>query len=169
MAGVNVYFDRDTFDPFILVLPGIADQQQYGAVKTGAYALYGQATDHITGRLALTLGLRASEEHKALTFSQDPAPAIGSPGVPQSATGHSWGDLSPKLTLDYRIAARTKGYLTVAKGFKSGTYNASAFQTTPLNPETLWDYEAGVKSDVTRHFRANVSAFYYDSLLSKLA
>jgi iron complex outermembrane receptor protein len=161
VVGANGYFDRDTFDPFIVVLPGIADQQQYGAVKTEAFALYGQTTDHLTGRLAVTLGLRASEEHKILTFSQDAVAAIGSPGVPQTETSHSWGDVSPKVTVDYQIAARTKGYATVAKGFKSGTYNASAFQTTPLNPETLWDYELGLKSDVNEHFRANVSAFYY--------
>jgi iron complex outermembrane receptor protein len=161
IAGVNAFFDTDSFDPFALFTFGIPHPQS-GTLHTEAYALYGQATYKFTDRLSLTGGLRLSQEHKEETYSQEPQPLLGSAGVPFTAASHGWNDVSPKLTLDYQFAAKTKGYVTVSKGFKSGAYNVSSFVATPIDPETLWDYELGVKSDITEHLRVNAAAFYYD-------
>jgi iron complex outermembrane recepter protein len=162
VVGVNAYLATDTYDPFDVIFAG-TPTSQFGTVKTRALALYGQATQQLTDKLGLTLGARVSDEHKRVEFSQNaPGNAPGRPQVPDTTTGHTWGDFSPKLTVDYRFAPGTKGYATVSKGFKSGTYNVGSFQTTPVNPETLWDYEVGLKSDLTEHLRANVAAYYYD-------
>jgi iron complex outermembrane recepter protein len=162
VVGVNAYLATDTYDPFDVIFDG-APTSQFGTVKTRALALYGQATEKLTDKLGLTLGARLSSEHKSAEFSENAAGNVpGPPQVPDTTTSHTWGDFSPKLTLDYQLVPATKGYVTVSKGFKSGTYNVGSFQTTPINPETLWDYEIGLKSDLTEHLRANVAAYYYD-------
>jgi iron complex outermembrane receptor protein len=161
IGGLNLFFDTDSFDPFSLFTLGLP-QPQFGSVHTDAYALYGQATYKVTDPLSITVGLRASQEHKYESFSQDAQPLLGSTGIPSTEASHDWNDVSPKVTLDYQFAPKTKGYVTVSKGFKSGAYNVSAFSTKPVDPETLWDYEIGVKSDINEHLRVNAAAFYYD-------
>ena len=161
VGGLNLFFDTDSFDPFSIFTFGLS-QPQFGSVHTDAYALYGQATYKVTDPFSITAGLRASQEHKYESFSQDPQPLLGSPGIPSTQASHDWNDVSPKVTFDYQIAPKTKGYVTVSKGFKSGAYNVSSFSTRPVDPETLWDYEIGVKSDINEHLRINAAAFYYD-------
>ena len=162
VVGVNGYLATDTYDPFDVIFDG-APTSQFGTVKTRALAVYGQATEKLTDKLGLTVGARLSNEHKQVEFSQNAAGNLpGPPQVPDTTASHTWDDFSPKLTLDYQFLPETKGYATVSKGFKSGTYNVGSFQTTPVNPETLWDYEIGLKSDLTEHLRANVAAYYYD-------
>ena len=53
-------------------------------------------------------------------------------------------------------------YASVTRGFKSGGFNALADQGA-FQPEYIWAYELGIKSDWLDHrLRANASAFYYD-------
>ena len=54
------------------------------------------------------------------------------------------------------------GYATFSRGFKSGGFNIGGLQP-PFQPETLTDYEVGLKSELfDRKLRANLSAFVYD-------
>lgn len=91
---------------------------------------------------------------------------------PLSAT-KSFSNVSWKLGLDYQVTPGTLLYALVSRGFKGGAFNSTAnFSTDILNgngeiisvrPETLTDYEIGVKSDIIpRHLRVNGSLFYYD-------
>ncbi|HXR26127.1 MAG TPA: TonB-dependent receptor, partial [Candidatus Binataceae bacterium] len=120
------------------------------------YALYGQITDQFTNQFSGTLGARLTSDHVGVIDGS------AAEGVPYTSLSHTWSDFSPKLTLNYEFEPKTMGYLTVSKGFKGGAYNSGAFQSAPIDPETLWDYELGVKADVTNHFRVDVSAFWYD-------
>jgi iron complex outermembrane receptor protein len=57
-------------------------------------------------------------------------------------------------------------YATVAKGYKAGGFTARPADETsgriPYNPEKLWDYEAGAKTDLfDGRMRLNGDAFYY--------
>ena len=57
-------------------------------------------------------------------------------------------------------------YVSVAKGFKSGGFNGRARavnEVQPYQPETIWTYEAGFKSEWLDHrLRVNGAAFYSD-------
>jgi iron complex outermembrane recepter protein len=62
----------------------------------------------------------------------------------------------------YDFSKDTMVYATYAVGFKSGGFNIGGLQP-PFNPEKLYDYEMGIKSQfLERRIRANIAAFYYD-------
>ena len=72
---------------------------------------------------------------------------------------------TPKFGIDYQITPRILAYGSVTKGYKSGGTNFASFSQDTLffNPETIWSYEVGLKSEFfDRKLRFNASAFYYD-------
>jgi len=97
----------------------------------------------------------------SVSSSQPYAPFTSSP----SKTWNRWTwDITPQYKFNEDVLA----YAKVARGFRSGTFQASAtaanqFDPDGIAPEDLISYEGGVKSDWYDHrLRVNVSAFYYD-------
>ena len=142
-----------------------------GTGKTDTVAGYGQLTWKISPELELTGGVRyAWERHKILDANQfdlsaftSPNPLTTSPFYNQPpARSASETSFTPKATLSYLVGPESTIYFTVAKGYKSGGFDLGAAQPS-YNPETIWDYEGGIK---TRMFggrlQANLAAFYYD-------
>ncbi|WP_158588371.1 TonB-dependent receptor [Henriciella mobilis] len=188
-AGLNtLILDPLGFAP--IAPPGTLVQGYYAGtiVETDAYAVFGQYTQDLTDRLSLTLGARYSIEDKsainqgafdlANPFSEtaflnmpDPStfnlqcaeglPTIGfgtTPCVPEK----SFYSFTPKIGLDYQVTPSILVYASASKGFKSGVYNLGTAQP-PVNPEKIWDYEAGMKSTLFNdHLRFNLSGFFYD-------
>jgi len=62
----------------------------------------------------------------------------------------SWNDTSPRVVLDYRPAADVMLYGSATKGYQAGGYNALA-PGAKYQPETVRNYELGVKSELTDH------------------
>jgi len=69
-----------------------------------------------------------------------------------------------RLALDYRFSPEALVYASVSTGFKGGGTNPRPFnagQVISFNPETLTNYELGIKSDLfARHLRINAAVFY---------
>jgi len=57
----------------------------------------------------------------------------------------SWTDVSPRAVLDYKFTPNIMGYVSVAKGYQAGGFGFQQFNST-YAPETVWNYEAGVKT-----------------------
>lgn len=75
----------------------------------------------------------------------------------------SFDSFTPKVGLDLQMSDKVLLYATIQKGFKSGGYNIGSSQRVPFEPESIWAYEAGVKSDLADgRVRINVAAFHYD-------
>ena len=78
----------------------------------------------------------------------------------------SWDDISPKLAVQYFASDSTMIYATASKGFKSGGFAGSqgveSAASNPVDQETAYNYEIGVKSDLTDSVRINATAFYMD-------
>ncbi len=152
-----------------------------------SYALFGQATWHATEHLALTLGLRVTEEEKQLDYTHaltnertggegeatlsNPLGAVAfpviQPGNQQFQTNRSRDEsnVSPKLSLAYDWNEDVMSYVTVAKAFKSGGYNAQSFDPDRLEfeEESSTTYETGFKSQfLSGAARFNISAFLTD-------
>ncbi|MBV1686263.1 TonB-dependent receptor [Novosphingobium sp. G106] len=170
--------------------PGTLRQGYYAGsqVKTDAYALFGQYTREVVDRLRVTIGARYSIERKSAinqgafnlvdafdqrVFETRPdsstltiqcgkgLPTIGFGTVPCTPS-KTFRAFTPKLGLEFQATSSTLLYASVSKGFKSGVYNLGAVQP-PVNPENIWDYEAGIKSTLLGgRLRANLSGFYYD-------
>lgn len=123
------------------------------ATTAKAYAVYGQGEyrfgeDEKTG---LTVGLRYSEDKK--TIDQTVAFVNNNSATFSEPTGH--------VTLDHRFTDEINGYAKVSRGYRSGGFAIRGGQTEPFEPEILWSYEAGLKTQfLDNRARVNLAAFY---------
>ncbi len=126
---------------------------QNDRTHTSDYAGYGNVVFDITPSLEGTLGLRYDDNN----ISQDDL----SYGSHRAA---KFDAFQPKASLSYKLDADDRVYATVSKGFRSGGFN-SVINTVAksFSPETLWNYEAGVKTEWADHaVTANAAIFYED-------
>ena len=140
-----------------------------GTIRTRAGAAFGQASYEILSGLSLTAGLRYSVERKSaevrssfsLTAPYDfaappppPAPVLEGPATFYSTT--------PKAGIEYQFTPTELAYFYYLKGFKAGGFDTSVVAPA-YYPETISDYEAGLKSTfLDNRLRVNLSGFYYD-------
>lgn len=151
LSGI-LAFDDDTFASPLLAIS-----------KTDAYATFAQGTYNVTDRLRLTGGLRYSYEKKDI-FKYGTLTLQGVTLFPfvDVEEDDSWKALTPRFGIDYSLSDDVMVFANVTRGFKSGGYNFSDSKPA-FDPEFLWAYEVGLKSDwFDNRLRANLSAFYYD-------
>lgn len=172
--------------------PGFTPTSNDGRPTTKSYSAYGDATYRILNATKLTVGLRYTDETRRLSglltplagrpnsVAAIPVPAKGAvalmPGQPFSVaiggvqvlqpgipTKKRFDAVTYRIVLAQDIGENVHAYLSHNYGFKSGAYNANAFNNPPVDPEKLYAYEAGVKSELfDRRLRLNVSYFHYD-------
>ena len=143
--------------------------------STTAWALFGYATLPVTDRLSLVGGLRYTDEEKDFDyfgFDHDPfgttqMPAFGVVPVPEYQDSISHDDWTGEFGVEYQVADDSMVYANVSKGFKSGGYKGAISFTEaelePFEPETLYAYEAGIKSTLAEGtLRINAAGYYYD-------
>lgn len=164
----GLYYFNDKVDPgyFWLGLnfgtpsfPFVNATRLGGTTTTDAYAAFGEATFKATDKLNLTAGVRYSHEKRSAT-SLEMVPSFDL--TVTDAASKSFHDVSPKFSIDYHFTDGLMTYLTISKGFQSGGFDISA--QPPLvafEPETVWDYEAGLKWR-TKQVSVDLSAFHYD-------
>jgi iron complex outermembrane receptor protein len=81
-------------------------------------------------------------------------------GIPVHAN-NSWHDVSPRAVLSYKFTPNVMGYASITKGYKAGGYNSLEIGSL-YSPETVWNYEAGVKAVIPEYnLMLNASAYYY--------
>lgn len=138
-----------------------------GDLLARSYAAFAQGTVTLADGLRLTVGGRYTRDKKEkedaiVSYSIDGTP-VGIPPDVVPGAKKSWSKFTPRVTLEYKIND-TLLYATYSKGFKSGQFNASdAADRTAVDPESLTDYEVGLKTDLfDRRLRINAAAYYYD-------
>ncbi len=155
---------------------------QISSMKTDSYALFGNLDLLASERIKLSLGVRYTHETKDVDYAAWLAD-VSDVGNDMFFTGRritdrallqtidfhakqSWDDVSGRASLAYSFTDDVLGYATISRGFNSGNYNGGAFsnqaEATLVDPETLLSYEIGLKSELARQLRLNLSAFYYD-------
>ena len=74
---------------------------------------------------------------------------------------NSWNDWSPRVVLDYKPVPDVMFYLSGARGYQAGGYNALSVGAK-FDPETVRNYEFGVKSELFSHrLLLNASVYHY--------
>jgi iron complex outermembrane receptor protein len=133
-------------------------------------AVFGEATYAFTRTLKLALGGRFSSESKAGhtevfdTSGVDPALASG-------PYAKRWNSFTPKALLSFEPASNFLAYVSATNGYESGGYDTNATNNaglaSPYNPERVWSYEAGAK---TQWFdrRLTLNGALYDAEYSDL-
>ncbi len=136
-----------------------------------SYAMYGQGTYRPggeTGKLGVTLGLRYTWDRKHMAVFQNGATAYSTAAaIALNDQRANFSAPTGNLTLDYRATDDVNLYARVARGYRSGGFNARQttnaalnFGLVPFNNEAIWSYELGMKTEFNRQIRFNVAAFY---------
>ena len=170
-SGQN--FNRVEFRPAIL--------KSGGAYATQSWAVFSQATLDVTERLALTLGLRYTDEEKEFTpdaavISVNVPPSIlplppGTPLLPSTTAEISASQWTPLISVSFDWTKGLMTYVSYSEGFKSGGFTQRVFPPEPtlptFEPEFVNVYELGFKwTGAGRRLRMNGAAFHtqYDDL-----
>jgi len=136
---------------------------------------FGELTYHLAPTLALTAGLR--EIYATEHFTRE-ANYFYAGGPTTSDINGKWTATTPSFKLNWTLDPTLSVYGNVSKGVRLGGANRP-IPDTPLvlsdikllglsggapstfNPDTVWSYEIGSKSDLLSHtMTMNVSAFY---------
>ncbi len=154
--------------------------------KTTAKAAYLQFDYNLSEQLKLTAGIRYTDEKKTFNIADNRAscndgsveatclnninlilnpPIVAAPTpIPATQRAKLW---TPRVALNFKPNDDMLFFLSATRGFKSGGWNARGTATNellPFDPEKVWSYEAGIKSDLfDRRVRANLTLFYQDT------
>ena len=136
-----------------------------------SFAVYGQGTYRpggADGPLGVTLGMRYTWDKKGFNRSQNGATPFTDPtDLALNRQKTSFGKPTGHVTVDYRASDDVNLYGRLARGYRSGGFNAR--QTTnaaaklgliPFNEETIWSYELGAKTELFNRLRLNAAVFY---------
>ncbi|MEJ2409527.1 MAG: TonB-dependent receptor [Novosphingobium sp.] len=154
-----------------LFQPGEAHWYQLSNVYS--YAAFLQANYKITPEVTLIAGGRFTIDRKTvqgyvdgdLSFAVN---QIENPGFMGTAGGYSvarkskrWSAFTPRVTLDWKPSRNLMLYATVSRGYRSGAFQIENDPSVPaLEPEFVWNYEAGFKSRfLDNRVQLNVAAF----------
>ncbi|MDF0545841.1 TonB-dependent receptor [Sphingobium sp. H39-3-25] len=131
-----------------------------------SYSAYGQATFHvIPDGTNVTLGLRyTSDKVHGTGGTFGVFPVIGEvPFGPLYDKSFKFNKLTYKVAVDHEFAQDIMGYVSISRGYKSGTFNTLPLNADPSNPEVIDAYEAGVKATLfDRKLRLNIAIFQND-------
>lgn len=127
--------------------------------KDTYYAVFGQIDWDVTEKWTVSAGGRYSEEKITENIQ-----GFSGTLVTNLQFEDTFSDFSPRIAASYQAADNITWYGTVSKGYKSGGVQEAPipeFQT--YDPETLWNYEVGVKGDfLDNRLRINAALFYMD-------
>lgn len=152
--------------------------------EVDSIAVFADATFHATDRLDLVVGGRYTSDevlNERTAFGIAPScgcgpsdPAFFSSFVnfarPEARGKNTFKDFAPRAGLRFAWSDTASVYVTVSKGYKAGgartgndTNNNSAPISIRFDKEQLWNYEAGIKTELAdRRVRLNLSVFYLD-------
>ena len=143
-------------------------------LETTSWAAYANASFEVTEALRVSAGLRYTNEQKdyfrTTTVDWSSVPVLLS-GILVDSTfafdvSDEWSDVSPMVSIDYRVNPDILLYGRVSQGFKSGGFNGRANnpgEQQPYDPETVVSYEIGAKTEwFDRRVRANLAIFHND-------
>jgi iron complex outermembrane receptor protein len=158
---------------------------------TSSQAVFFNETYQVTQPFSVTVGGRYTTETKGLintvnyftvgaglhteaeALASNP-PLAACVAAMQACQGNYVGNLSqtfnhfsPKVSFNLQATPETLLYVSATNGYKSGGYNftyadQSAILPPNFGPETIWNYEAGAKTDLFEHaLRLNAAVFRY--------
>ena len=144
----------------------------YHNVYTGSMLLvdkqiagFVNANYKITDTLSATAGVRVS--HDKLTFQESQTGLVVGAAAPYETGSRSDTPVTPKFVLSNQFDPNNLGYVSAAKGYRTGGVNGPVGDTCGVtasqtfDPDNLWSYEIGDKSRLFgNRIALDASAFY---------
>lgn len=165
------YFEDDGFtnNPQTFFGGASVFDSRYG-FTTEAIAAYGQVDFAVTDALTVSGGLRYTEEDKTIDRANIGLVLNGMPLnlplVPEGTTASGkFDDLSPQVSVSYKIGDNANFYAKYSNGFKSGGFNGEAGSVAetirPYRPEEVDSFEIGAKTRFwDNRAQVNLTAFF---------
>lgn len=132
-------------------------------VESRSYAGYLDGVLHLGPALDLTLGGRYTADKKTASLVRtDLIAAAGS--FSGFGLNKRWNEFTPRAVITWSPSKDARVYGSVTKGYTAGGFNVDAAVpaalSTPFDPETVTNYEAGVKVMLLeRRLRLNAAVF----------
>lgn len=157
-SGILLQEDLIQTIPLLFGIPPVAATEltggAVGVTETESFAIFGSISYDFTDRFSVILGGRQTWEDRTLvSFEQmDFESVFGFPLLASTGSAPSSEDsyesFTPSVTLKFDATDDVMLYATASKGFRSGGFNDSLGDLSGISfgPETLWNYEGGVKS-----------------------
>ncbi len=143
--------------------------------ETISYAVFAEATYNFSDRLSATVGGRWTRDDKEYRIQclDLPPNCIGN-----DLSGNTvildvdFDEFTPKLGIQYSWSDNVMTYASVSSGFQAGGFQTLCFgnlncAAVVYDPQTVWNYEVGVKGDLLDDtLRLNAAVFYaqYDDI-----
>ncbi len=145
--------------------PGqVLDLYQYSEQKTDSQAVFFEGDYKLTDALTLTLGGRYTEDKKE-SKQYGLVNTITAPYT--SHPNENWDEFTPRIGARYSVDDDMMLYATYSRGYRSGGFNGRVGNLVearePYDPETVDNYEAGIKSEwLENRLRVNANVFYME-------
>jgi iron complex outermembrane receptor protein len=127
-------------------------------------AAFGQIEYQFSDQFNMVLGLRVEDEERNLNGFG--TAFGGATALPPTDVSTTMDPVTGKVVLEYTPNDDLLLYGSVSRGAKSGgftTYNTGQESSIqPFDPEILWAYEVGIKSNPIDSLSVNAALFYYD-------
>jgi iron complex outermembrane recepter protein len=170
-AGVFLFtqaYEQDAvnnFAPFVLSpfldFP-VSQHSPQSTLDDFGVGVFGQGTVTLGDALDLTAGARFDHERKEATLATFFDPMIAPPRT--VVAEESFANVSPQVSLAYRVRPDRTVYATAARGFKAGGFNpGSPAGAEAYGEEETWNFEGGLKTAwANGRVTANAAIFYID-------
>jgi iron complex outermembrane recepter protein len=171
---IGLYYSRTSNDTVFPpnYLPGLAaagffptdlDWSATGLSTTSEKAIFGEIYVDLPYSSTLTLGARQYWLNQHIYMVAD---GIFNGGPSEAANSNAESGVSPKFALEHKFDPDLAAYISAAKGFRAGgaggqlpefcASGLAAIGLTPesasrFNPDTVWNYEVGAKSQLLDH------------------
>lgn len=119
---------------------------------------YTQLRYRLTDAVRVSAGVRYTNDEKSYN---DATMILG--GRRAVRAEYDWSAVTPRVAVDYTPTEDLTFYGSVSRGFKSGGFASFAVPANPFDPEYVWNYETGVKTNwLDQRLRIAVTGFFMD-------
>jgi len=168
IGGEYLHLQDDYYEQSLgLAAPLAASNNTIAANSVdNSYAVYGTLDYDLTDRLILGSELRYSVDDKSADLDSQ---IFSSTNVPTRIVGNfseTFDNLSPTVSLKYKITPFTTAFARIASAYRAGGFNPIPDAVTPsrfsisYDSETTVAYELGIKSELfDRRLRLDLTAY----------
>lgn len=133
-------------------------------IDTKEAALFGEATYRFNEKFSVTAGARWFDSSFEVSRLADSSFFGGAGLVPTTTDSR---EVNPKISASFHPVPNVHLYATASQGYRIGqtNFNAGTDPNIPVGykPDSLWNYELGVKSELLDHrLKVNLAAFFID-------
>jgi iron complex outermembrane receptor protein len=166
LIGGGYYFREHGFRHITLEVLGAPANPRLGTATNTSTSVFAQGDYKLTDSLTFTAGGRYTWDKRE--YAMDYRSGVTKACIFCGAASKDFHAGTYTATLAWQADPHTLLYATTRRGYRAGGFGpspSSAAELQPFDPETVTDYEVGLKSDLTvagGAVRTNIAAYHSD-------